>query len=204
MSELENENMNLLKKLINGSINVLDIWGTREAQRISAWGCKTAFSLHAASNYRTIVPAEHYKAISGSNGSIPTRVSVLAKTFKTDRKFSWNQNTSWKTLSQNGIFTETEREILYKSAYKIFLQFGSLFLLIAFNPFKNTQSAKYQLILSPDLHVNLFPKCGHCCWSGNKSIVLPNDAIRSGYIYSFELGMAFLDPNIGKRELVEI
>lgn len=203
MSELEQENMDLLKKLMDGSIQVFEIWGTKEAERISAWSCKTAFSLHAASNYRTIIPVEHFRSISGFNGSIPTRVWVFAKTCKSDRKFSWNQSSTWKTLAQKGLCGELEKKILYEKGYKIFLQFGSLFLLVAFNPFKNTQSAKYQFILNLNLHTNLYPKKGPCSWS-ESSIVLPNDTISAGFTYSFELGMAFLDPIIGKREKIEV
>ena len=201
MSSLETENMGLLKQLIEAGLGVDVIRGTKEAQHLARWACKTAYALHAASNYRRIIPTEHYRILCGNKGMIPSRVFVLGMTRPATQKFSWHQSTSWKIMSHVP-FEKADKQRLYESGYKIVLQFGSLLLLVAYNPFKNDRNRIVQFMPNRYTHTNLFPRRGPCSWSINH-IDLPKNSISAGFHLSAELGLAFLDPKTRKREFIQ-
>src|SRR5687767_3934833 len=77
MSALETANQKLIKRLIHGELDTLDL-SAAEAGNLAVWATKTAFALHAASNYRRIVPDTHYRLIAEKQ-IVPPLVWVVGK-----------------------------------------------------------------------------------------------------------------------------
>ena len=70
MSRLEVENKDLITALARGRRDTLDLQDGA-AVGLARWAFKTALALHAASNYRRLVPVEHYRHLSCCDASLP-------------------------------------------------------------------------------------------------------------------------------------
>ena len=161
MSQLENSNIEVLKDLIQGKRDIINLNPT-EKGNLARWACKTAYALHAASNYRKIIPDEHFHLI--KNGAFASGVFILGKSFENpspwvqssdaekNSVFSWMQNSMWWVSMQPEANRDEEARNLSPESYKISLQIGGLLLLVAFHPMKNTQ-----LALDAAFHVPLHP-----------------------------------------------
>lgn len=58
------------------------------------WTFKTAWALHAASNYRRIVPEAHYRHIARNPASLPDDVHIAGKTWPVSYRSSFVQSPS--------------------------------------------------------------------------------------------------------------
>jgi hypothetical protein len=157
MSGLETTNQELLKKLIHGELDTLDL-SDDEAENLALWAAKTAFALHAASNFRRIVPDTHYRLITEKH-AVPPLVWVVGKRWHSCSGFSWAQSTSWAILQHDRQISVSEQARIKSEAYKICMQIGQLLLLIAHNPLPSTRCLLWQF-----LHVPLHPRRGPVSW----------------------------------------
>ncbi len=167
MSTLETANQNLIKRLIRGELDTLDL-SDAEAEALAVWGAKTAYALHMASNYRRIVPVEHYRMLS-QRQMVPPLVWVVGKTWHACSGFSWAQSTSWAIPRVGRELTLSEQARIRSEAYKICIQIGQLILLVAHNPLPLTQCLLWKFV-----HVALHPRRGAVSWLTAKP-ELPND-----------------------------
>lgn len=94
MSRLEDENKSLITELGHGAETRLDL-RMNEAVGLARGAFKTALVLHAASNYRKIIPEEHYHHMVLNPATLPAGVHVVGKTWPLRCGFSWVQSPSW-------------------------------------------------------------------------------------------------------------
>lgn len=158
MSALEQNNQEILKSLIIGENELSDLT-LLERHNIARWSFKTAICLNFASNFNTIVPANHFEFLFKNSKGLPKRVSVVAKTHSNTIPFFWMQNTTWNLYSEQPDISEV-KNLLISQGYKIGLQFGKLLILVSYLP---TNDLTY--ILKKNYHIPLWPQKGRVAWS---------------------------------------
>jgi hypothetical protein len=168
MSRLETENKFLITELGHGR---RDLFGLKDdaAVSLARWAFKTALALHAASNYRKIIPEDHYRHMVRDPLTLPPNVHVVGKTWPVPCGFSWVQGPSWWIHQSGRELTDDEKQKLKCEGYKICLCLSQLFLLVAFNPLPNTRVLMWKF-----LHIPLYPRRGPVAWL-QREPDLPND-----------------------------
>jgi hypothetical protein len=169
MSQLENGNKRVITELGHGRMDTFDLDDTA-ATLLARWTFKTALALHAASNYRRIVPTEHYRHAARSDADLPSDVFVFGKTWTLPPSgFCWWQSPSWWVHQPGRQLAASEQVVLKKEAYKICICLSRLLLLVAFNPLPGTRILAWQYV-----HVPLWPRRGPVAWL-QKPPELPTD-----------------------------
>ena len=158
MSRLEVENKDLITALARGRRDTLDLQDGA-AVGLARWAFKTALALHAASNYRRLVPVEHYRHLPCGDANLPSGVHVVGKSWPLPCAFSWAQSPSWWIHQPQRELSAEELQTLKTHGYKICLCLSHLLLLVAFNPL-----ATAKVILWKYLHVPLYPRSGPVAW----------------------------------------
>lgn len=158
MSDLESENRRLITELGHGR---RDIFGLHDEAAIglARWAFKTALVLSAASNYRKIIPEQHYRHMVLDSSTLPTGVHVVGNTLSLPCGFSWVQSPSWLIHQPDRQLVDHEIKRLNSEGYKICLCLSNLLLLVAFNPLPKTR-----VLMWTYLHVPLFPRRGPFAW----------------------------------------
>ncbi len=156
MSRLETAAQDTVIKLAEGAE---DFTGLTENRRftLSRWACKTAFALHAASNYRRIVPADHFKLLHDDPSSLPPGVLVLGHLHRCSHDFAWWQSPSWDASVSDEVNEEEFRRRVENEAYKIVFSVKNLVLLVACNPFPDMWP-----VLMEGIHHVLYPRDRPC------------------------------------------
>jgi len=185
MSTLETANQTFIRDLIHGRTDTLDL-SDAEAGTLAVWALKTALALHAASNYRRIVPEEHYRLIA-KRQIVPTSVWVVGKTWHACSGFSWAQSPAWAVIEHGRELTTPERDRLKSEAYKICLQIGRLLLLVAYNPLPATQCCLWQFV-----HVPLHPRHGPVSWLKREPSLPEDDPVKACFAFHASLGLVTL------------
>lgn len=148
MSRLEDSNKLLITELARGRRDTIGLQGTA-ATNLARWVFKTALALHAASNYRKIIPPDHYRHLE-SKPDLPLGVHVFGKVWNLPASgFSWWQSPSWWVRDSGRDLSTSEEAILQESAYKICICLSQLLLLVAFNPLPHTSVLAWQHIHIP-------------------------------------------------------
>jgi hypothetical protein len=158
MSRLESENMSLITELARGRRDTLEL-EDEAAVGLARWAFKTALALHAASNYRKLVPVEHYRHMLLGDTTLPAGVHVVGKSWPLPCGFSWVQSPSWWVHQPHRELSEEELQILKRDGYKICLCVAHLLLLVAFNPLSTARVVMWKY-----LHVPLYPRKGPVAW----------------------------------------
>lgn len=154
MSTLEAACRPLILDLAAGKRRVADV-ANEEALLLARWTVKTAFALHAASNWRRVVPEDHYQLLDKDDYRLPSGVGVVAHTYKAGRDFSWAQTTGWLSIIPRDMSMD-EMRALNSSGYKIALKLGGLYLMVFHNPITHSREA---LVFGK--HVPIYPRWSH-------------------------------------------
>lgn len=168
MSRLETENKTLITDLGHRRRDTFEL-EDEAAFGIARWAFKTALALHAASNYRKIIPEQHYRHMVLDPSTLPAGVHVVGKTWPFPCGFSWVQSPSWWIHQPGRQMEDHELRKLESEGYKVCLCLSQLLLLVAFNPLPHTRALMWKF-----LHVPLYPRKGPVAWLQRKPD-LPND-----------------------------
>ncbi len=183
MSALERQNKDLIIELAQGRRDTLDLTDA-EATGLARWAFKTALCLHSASNYRRIIPANHYHYVRINDESLPKGVFVVGKSKSSIDGFSWAQSTSWFIYQQFRELSNEDIKTVHSSAYKICIQLLNLLLLVAYNPLIRTR-----FMLCKYVHVPLFPLHGPVTWFEDQR-ELPNHPFKAMVAYHHMFSLA--------------
>src|SRR5215472_8026725 len=126
MSNLETATMELLKPLIEGTVNLLSI-SDDERTTLAKWATKTGYVIsHAAPLEKTPDPS-HMHYMKDNAGAVPPRVEVFGQQWVATADFRQIQRNQWRRLSNK----PQEQPAPPVGSYKIAFQFRCLMLLIA-------------------------------------------------------------------------
>lgn len=182
MSALETTSQKLIKRLIRGNLDTLDL-SDDEAENLAIWAAKTAFALHGASNYRRIVPDTHYRLIAEEQ-AVPPLVWVVGKRWHSCSGFSWAQSTSWAVLQYDREISASEQSRINAEAYKICVQLGQMLLLVAHNPLPSTRCLLWQFV-----HVPLHPRRGPVSWLKREPVLPTDDSVKACFAFHHSFGL---------------
>jgi len=158
MSNLEGDAKPIIINLADSNIQLKDI-DCDGRLTLAKWACKTAFAIHAASNYRDVIPSNHYKHLSSGNSGLPVGVWVFAFQHKCTQSFAWWQSTRWYVEAEETNLTDEFMSKLRTSAYRISFSIRDLALIVVHNPFPFMQ-----LLLLKGVHFPLYPERGPVYW----------------------------------------
>jgi hypothetical protein len=130
MSRLESVAKPLLEPLIDDRRPVTDVT-PREAAILKKWAIKTAYLHSYASPLKKPVPLAHLQPLAGDSGRSVSGVGVFATQWPHVKPSSYIQTGMWPQWA--GRITD-ENGLTPDGAYKIGLQFRSLYLLVAYWP----------------------------------------------------------------------
>ncbi len=148
MSRLEGAAKPLLTALIDQQRGLASLSG-QEAALVGRWAAKTAYLHTWAGPLKQPVQLSHLKALSGDAGDVAAGVGVFGMQSEYAQPSGYIQTGHWPQFAG----TETAENVETPSnAYKVGLQFRSLYLLVAFWP--NSTSV---LTRVKDMHVRLIP-----------------------------------------------
>jgi hypothetical protein len=183
MARLETENKPLIIELARGRRDIHDL-SDEEAESVARWGFKTAVCLHAAANWRKIVPESHYAHLGTCEPGLPAGVRVVGKTTSLGNEFSWVQSTSWWIHQDVREISNEEIQRLKTSAYKICVQLLGLIFLVAYNPLEGARDVLWKYT-----HVPLWPRRGPVSWL-TWDRVLPSEHLSALVAYHHTFGLA--------------
>ena len=131
MNELEVLASRLLKDVItNGSSAAM--WGQEECALVARWGFKTAAMINAGSNYRRIIPPEHFRYFHDEQTLPPgVMVDVGLSTPSDEPTIEWRQSQNFVILRP---MESTMNQADHQQSYKITLAMGQLFVKVVFWP----------------------------------------------------------------------
>lgn len=182
MSKLENTAKNLILNLAAGRTHVGRL-SHDEALLIARWTAKTAFVMHASSNWRRVIPEDHYRILDTNSYNLPDGVFVIGHSFNGSKIFSWSQTTTWTI---QGIIKECQIDNLHAVGYKISFRIGGLFLMILHNPFPQAR-----VLLWKYKHFPLYPRWSYpVAWLLSEK-TWPAKATKRFMVFSMEAGIAF-------------
>lgn len=162
MSRLEVENMATITALARG-LRTLEGLHPPERLPLARWAVKTAFALHSAANYRSLVPTAHFRYLATHADSLPDGVHVVGTKISGAKGFSWSQSTSWVLYQNNQQFEPNRVPNLVVDSYKIAIRLEQLMLLVAFQSAFEAWRA-----LLRGVHVPLHPYRGPVVWVGDQ------------------------------------
>lgn len=154
MSSLENQVISIVISLMEGDRVVVDL-NEEERFRVSRWASKTVYVLNSSSNFRDIVPLEHFRHLYLDPDSLPRFVTVVAQQHHGESPFYWIQSPSWIAHCPSGQVKPSEIAELSKPSYKVTLQLKKLLIVVAYWPWSD-----WRMVLWPGIHVPLWPVRG--------------------------------------------
>lgn len=155
MSSLEGNCKNLILNLALGERRIVDLEDS-EALMLSAWTAKTAFALHASSNWRSVVPDNHLYPLDAGDPRLPDNVFVVGHTYKRSKELSWTQTTTWQFILRDYELTDDEIQKTKEFGYKIAIRVGGLYLMIFHNPLSEAIPCLWW-----SRHIPLYPRHSH-------------------------------------------
>lgn len=158
MSQLEVKSKSIIIHLAERSLHFDDL-NSVQCLVLARWACKTAFNLHAASNYRAIIPNPHFRYIKDKEDSLPQGVSVFGHQHQNTQPFCWWQSPEWFLDGDEDHLSETNQELIKNRAYKICFSISDLVLIVVYNPFPDML-----LVLWKGIHYPIYPERGPVYW----------------------------------------
>lgn len=136
MSRLEEKAKSLVIGLSESTLKFSELDST-EYLVLGRWACKTAYTFHAASNYRMIVDLNHYKNLALIEDNLPQSVWVFGCQHQSTQPFMWLQSPSWNIEGDESLVSQGLQHLMKKVAYKICFSIKDLILLVAYNPLQD-------------------------------------------------------------------
>ena len=158
MSQIETDMRPILIPLAESAAMLSEL-DSLQSIILARWACKTAYVLHAAANYRPIVPFEHLHLIRANATVLPPRVYVHAHQHKSTQPFAWWQGSNWYIEGDEEFITPEMQETLRAKAYKICFSIKDLILIVSHNPFPEMLP-----VLWKGYHFPVFPEQGSVFW----------------------------------------
>lgn len=158
MSRLEINAKPLLVGLADSTIQLNDL-NSAQCLVLGKWACKTAYVLHGASNYRTIVAPNHLMHLTDNENSLPTSVWSFGCQHQSTEPFVWWQGPTWHMEGDEDFASEDTRNLVNRLAYKICFSIKDLILIVAHNPLPDSQ-----LVLWKGVHYPIHPEHGPVYW----------------------------------------
>jgi hypothetical protein len=147
MNDLETATMDLLKPLIEGTVNLLSI-SDDERTTLAKWATKTAYVISHAAPLQKVPPPSHMRYMKDNLGVVPPRVEVFGQQSISTADFRQIQRNQWRHLAE-----PPPRHLAPPDGtYKIALQFRCLMLLVAHWPDRNSTP-----MISAGIHIPLWP-----------------------------------------------
>lgn len=171
MAQIETKTKPLVCDLAEHRYSFSDL-NSQQCLLLALWACKTAYSLHAASNYRMIVPEIHLRLLANQTTGLPEGVWVFGHQHNCSEPFAWWQSPSWHITADEEILTEDFLDSVSSTAYKICFSIRDLALIVAYNPFPNMR-----LVLWKYFHYPIWPDRGPVFWYERDN--LPKDNTHS-------------------------
>jgi hypothetical protein len=157
MSQLEVRAKPILTSLFDDGRNLTQL-SAEERAIIARWAAKTVYVLNSASNYHKNIPEYHFSVIRTGEPSIPAGVLVLGHQHQQSQPFFWAQHPAWLIYPGANIRESNVQEAT-EGSYKTSLQFGRLFLLVAYVP-----KAKVQFLLWRRVHALIWQESTDFAW----------------------------------------
>jgi len=158
MSTLETDAKPTVISLAEGQ-STLSALTSGQSLILARWACKTAFALHAAANYRPIVPQNHFHSIRSDPTGLPLRVYVHARQHQHTQPFAWWQGPTWHVQAEEDVLTPEIDRVLRAQAYKICFSVKDLILIVSHNPFPNMLPVLWKWN-----HFPVYPERGPVFW----------------------------------------
>jgi hypothetical protein len=158
MSQLEDKSKSLVVHLSERSLHFSDL-NSAQCLILARWACKTAFCLHAASNYRPLVSEKHFKFVRESQATLPAGIWVFGHQHNSTQSWCWWQSPSWFLEGDDEHLSKSNQDILKQEAYKICFSINDLVLIVVHNPFHDMR-----LVLWKGVHYPIYPERGPVFW----------------------------------------
>lgn len=147
MNELEKQTKELLKPLIEGTVNLLSI-SDDERTTLAKWATKTGYVLSHAAPLKKTPPPLQMRYMSDHAGAVPPRVGVFGQQSIWTADFNQIQRNQWRHIAE----APPKYPAPPDGTYKIAFQFRCLMLLVA-----HWSDAKSMPMISAGIHIPLWP-----------------------------------------------
>lgn len=152
MSQLEGECQPHITKLMNMKTLKPEMdYLEKDHETIAKWAFKNAILLNSATNYRQLVPNEHYICL--YTGSIPKGVFIDLAFCQSDTSLEWLQSPGRLVVKEQGIDYDMDYDP-YKNRYTITFQIKHLLIKVSF------YESKYNTYYDDEGAICLFPQFG--------------------------------------------
>jgi len=158
MSQLEEKSKSSIIGLSEIGLHFYDL-NSAQCLILARWACKTAFCLHAASNYRPIVPEKHFKFVRKNQATLPEGVWVFGHQHNSTQTFCWWQSPSWFLEGDDEHLSKSNQDTIKHEAYKICFSINDLVLIVVHNPFPDMR-----LVLLKGVHYPIYPERDPVYW----------------------------------------
>jgi len=147
MRDLEERSKELLKPLIEGTVNLLSI-SDEERAMLAKWATKTGYVLSHAAPLKKVPPSSHMRYIKENIGAVPPRVEVFGQQWIATGDFRQIQRNQWRHIAE----PPPKHPAPPEGTYKIAFQFRCLMLLVAHWSDPNSVP-----MISAGIHIPLWP-----------------------------------------------
>jgi hypothetical protein len=147
MNELEKQTKELLKPLIEGTVNLLSI-SDEERTTLAKWSTKTGYVLSYAAPLKKTPHPSHMRYMKDHAGAVPPRVEVFGQQSSWTADFNQIQRNQWRHIAE----LPPKHSAPPEGTYKIAFQFRSLMLLVAHWSDPNSMP-----MISAGIHIPLWP-----------------------------------------------
>jgi hypothetical protein len=147
MNDLEKQTKELLKPLIEGSVNLLSI-SDGERMALAKWATKTGYVISHAAPLKKTPPPSHMRYVKDHAGAVPPRVEVFGQQSIWTADFNQIQRNQWRHIAK----PPPKHPAPPAGSYKIAFQFRCLMLLVAHWSEPNSMP-----MISAGIHIPLWP-----------------------------------------------
>jgi len=147
MRDLEEQTKEVLKPLIEGTVNLLSI-SDDERTVLAKWATKTGYVLSHAAPLKKVPPPSHMRYIKDNAGAVPPRVEVFGQQSIATADFRQIQRNQWPHITE----PPPKHPRPPDGTYKIAFQFRCLMLLVAHWSDPNSMP-----MISAGIHIPLWP-----------------------------------------------
>ncbi len=147
MRDLEEQTKEVLKPLIEGTVNLLSI-SDDERTMLAKWATKTGYVLSHAAPLKKVPPPSHMRYIKDNAGAVPPRVEVFGQQSIATADFRQIQRNQWPHITE----PPPKHPRPPDGTYKIAFQFRCLMLLVAHWSDPNSMP-----MISAGIHIPLWP-----------------------------------------------